>query len=88
MTAKKTIYICINKKGGQACIGPDSREVYRELLQRVKDRGDAVTIERMTCMGYCSEGPNVKIHGGPVFNAVGTDDVDRILDTTISLKIP
>jgi len=80
MTKKKLIYVCINKKGGPACIGPKSREVFRALHKRAKERGGDVQVERITCMGECSFGPNVKIHGGAVYNKVGLDDVERILD--------
>ena len=80
MTTRATVYICINKKGGKACIGPGSRDVFRALHQRARERGGAVVVERIQCMGYCGEGPNVKIHGGAVFNGVTVDDVERILD--------
>lgn len=80
MAKKKLIYVCINKKGGQACIGPRSREVFRALYKRAVERGADVSVERITCMGECSFGPNVKIHGGAVYNEVGLDDLDRILD--------
>ena len=76
----KTLYVCINQKGGKACIGPKSREVFRALHKRAKERGGLVQVERITCMGECSYGPNVKIHGGDVFNEVGLADVERILD--------
>lgn len=80
MIKQKKIYICINKKGGQACIGPKSREVFRALHQRARERGGEVEVQRIECMGYCSDGPNVKIHGGGVFNEVELSDVERILD--------
>ena len=80
MMKKKTVYICINKRGGKACIGPQSREVFRALHKRAKERGGEVAVERIVCMGDCSFGPNVKIHGGPVFHEVTVDDVDAILD--------
>jgi len=84
MASNKTIYICINKRGGKACIGPQSREVFRALRKRAKDRAkqgeDEVAVERIVCMGDCSFGPNVKIRGGPVFHEVSVDDVDAILD--------
>jgi len=80
MMKKRTVYICINKRGGKACIGPQSREVFRTLHKRAKERGGEVAVERIVCMGDCSFGPNVKIHGGPVFHEVTVDDVDAILD--------
>lgn len=83
MMNKKTVYICINKRGGKACIGPKSREVFRTLHKRAKERGGDVAVERIVCMGDCSFGPNVKIHGGPVFHEVSVDDVDAILDRAL-----
>lgn len=84
LTNKKCVYVCINKRGGKACISPRSREVFRALRKRAKQRadkgGDVVEVERMVCMGYCGQGPNVKIHGGPFFHEVSTDDADDILD--------
>jgi len=80
MAPQKKIYICINKKGGAACLGPQSREVFRALRKRARERGGAVAVERIECMGDCSYGPNVKVHGGPVFHEVALDDVERILD--------
>ena len=92
MSKQKTIFVCINKKGGQACIGPKSREVFRELHKRARERaeagGEAVTVERMTCLGECSNGPNAKILGGRVFNHVTPDDVDAILDAAEQTPAP
>lgn len=89
---KKTVYICINKRGGKACIGPQSREVFRALRKRAKERAkdgaDEVTVERIVCMGDCSFGPNVKIHGGRVFHEVSLSDVEQILDAAEQHKAP
>ncbi|MDH5489434.1 MAG: (2Fe-2S) ferredoxin domain-containing protein, partial [Rhodospirillaceae bacterium] len=76
----KRVYVCINKKGGKACIGPKSRAVFRALHKRARERGGEIEVERIVCMGYCSHGPNVKIHGGDFFHEVSVDDVDDILD--------
>lgn len=81
MGAKKTVLVCINpRSGGPACIGAASREVFRALHKRARERGGAVDVQRHVCMGYCSDGPNVKIVGGPFHHHVTVDDVDRILD--------
>ena len=83
MKTTKKLYVCINKKGGKACIGPKSREVFRALSKRAHERAcegmAEVEVERMVCMGYCGQGPNVKIHGGPFFHEVDPDNVDDIL---------
>jgi NADH:ubiquinone oxidoreductase subunit E len=92
MSKPKTVFICINKRGGRACIGPDSRAVFRALHKRARDRaaqgGAEIKVERMTCLGYCSDGPNVKILGGRVFNEVTLDDVEAILDAAEATKRP
>ena len=80
MSSIPTIFVCINKRGGKGCIGAQSREVFRALHARAKERGGHVKVERMVCMGYCSHGPNAKIKGGQVFNEVTLDDIERILD--------
>jgi len=88
MARKKSILVCINpRSGGPACIGEQSREVFRALRKRAKERAQAgdgeVTIERNVCMGYCSHGPNIKILGGPFQHEVTVDDVDRLLDLAL-----
>ncbi|MCW8915258.1 MAG: (2Fe-2S) ferredoxin domain-containing protein [Magnetovibrio sp.] len=87
MKTDHILYVCINKKGGKACIGPKSREVFRALRKHAKERieedGVDIVVKRMECMGYCGEGPNVKIHGGPFFHEVTEDDADSILDVAL-----
>lgn len=80
MVHPATIFVCINKRGGKGCIGEESRAVFRALHARARERGGQVRIQRMTCLGECSHGPNAKIKGGQVFNRVTLDDVERILD--------
>ncbi|MEG3618418.1 (2Fe-2S) ferredoxin domain-containing protein [Magnetovibrio sp. PR-2] len=80
MTKPKRLYVCINKRGGAACIGPKSREIFRELHKRARERGGDIKVVRVECMGDCSYGPNVKIHGGRVYHHVELDDLDEILD--------
>ena len=84
---KREIFICINKRaGGAACIGQGAIDALRALMSEAKDRGNKVKIKRNVCMGYCSQGPNVKILGGPFHHEVTVDDVDRILDLALHAK--
>ncbi|MBL4747668.1 MAG: (2Fe-2S) ferredoxin domain-containing protein [Magnetovibrio sp.] len=86
MKENPKVYICINARaGGVACIGQGAREVFRALHKNAKERGGFVKIERNVCMGYCQEGPNVKIHGGPFYHGVTVEDVDGILDAAEAL---
>jgi len=55
-------------------------DVWRALLQRAKERGDRVEIKKNVCMGYCGQGPNVKILGGAFYHGVTPEGVDEILD--------
>ena len=78
---RQKIYVCGNQRaGGAGCI-KNGKAVLEALTALATERGDDIEIIKGTCLGYCSEGPNVKIHGGAVFNAVRADDVAEILDT-------
>lgn len=81
MIRKREIFICANRRaGGAGCIGQGSIDVLRSLIELAKDRGGEVTVTKNVCMGYCGEGPNVKIRGGAYFHHVTVDDVEGIFD--------
>lgn len=76
------IHMCRNKRaGGAGCIGVEATRVYEALVEQAAAREEDIEIVESTCIGYCSEGPNLKIYGGAVFNAVKVEDVPDILDT-------
>jgi len=80
MSKQPEVFVCINKRaGGAACMG-HGVSIYRALRQRAVERGDVVKVTTSVCMGYCGEGPNVKILGGDFFNGVTPEDFDKILD--------
>ncbi|MBL4692473.1 MAG: (2Fe-2S) ferredoxin domain-containing protein [Magnetovibrio sp.] len=81
MIRKREIFICANRRaGGAGCISQGSIDVLAKLIQRARERGDHVTITKNVCMGYCGEGPNVKIRGGAYFHHVTVDDVEDIFE--------
>ncbi|PHS75927.1 MAG: hypothetical protein COB59_11240 [Rhodospirillaceae bacterium] len=84
---KREIFICINKRaGGAACIGQGAIDALRALINEAKQRGNKVKIKRNVCMGYCGQGPNVKIRGGEFFHDVKPEDAKMILDAEEDLN--
>ena len=81
MSGKKhKIYMCRNQRaGGAGCIDPKATLVYEALALQAAAHEADIEIVESTCLGYCKEGPNAKIHGGAVFNQVQVDDVADIL---------
>jgi NADH:ubiquinone oxidoreductase subunit E len=87
MTNTREIFICGNRRaGGVGCMSQGAVDVLQALIKRAQERGGHVTITKSVCMGYCGEGPNVKIRGGPFFHHVTPQDVDDILDAEASLN--
>lgn len=75
------IYMCRNQRaGGAGCINPSATLVFDALTLQAAAHEEDIEIINSTCLGYCSEGPNAKIHGGAVFNKVKVADVADILD--------
>ncbi|OEJ69201.1 hypothetical protein BEN30_03670 [Magnetovibrio blakemorei] len=80
-----TVYVCTNLRvSGSSCAGHKSKAILRALERRADERvveGHAlVHVRPSVCMGYCGDGPNVKIIGGDFFHRVKMDDLDTILD--------
>lgn len=77
---KNKIYVCGNHRaGGAGCVNR-GKAVLDALMTQASEREDDIQIVKGTCLGHCSEGPNVKIHGGRIFNEVQVGDVAGILD--------
>ncbi|HEY9081666.1 (2Fe-2S) ferredoxin domain-containing protein [Magnetovibrio sp.] len=80
-----TVYVCTNMRiGGNSCANQKSKAVLKALQVRADARASAggavVAVRPSVCMGYCEEGPNVKIMGGELLHNVREDDVERVLD--------
>ena len=81
------IYMCGNQRaGGAGCISPGAREVLSVLKARAEQHAEQIDVIESTCMGYCGQGPNVKIHGGAFFHNVQVEDVDEILNVLQTRK--
>lgn len=86
-----TVYVCTNLRvSGNSCAGHKSKAILRALErradERVVDGHPLVHVRPSVCMGYCGDGPNVKIIGGDFFHRVKMDDLDTILDAAEHLN--
>lgn len=80
-----TVYVCTNlRMSGNSCANQKSKDILKALQSRADERalagGALVKVRPSVCMGYCGDGPNVKIIGGDFHHRVGMDDLDAILD--------
>lgn len=87
-----TVYICTNlRMSGKSCAEQHSKSVMKALQSRADERAIGgerlVHVRPSVCMGYCAQGPNVKIIGGSFHHAVRVEDIDKILDEAQRLGI-
>lgn len=79
---KRHIVVC----GGTGCLSSDSLEIINELERIIKERHieDKVTVNKVGCFGFCSQGPFVKIYPEDrLYHAVKVKDCQRIIDQDI-----
>lgn len=86
-----TVYVCTNlRMSGNSCANQKARQVLKVMQSRADERAlagdELVLVKPSVCMGYCGDGPNVKIIGGDFHHGVGLDDVESILDEAQKLK--
>lgn len=74
---KKRIFVCCNDNGEKnpSCLLRGSNI----LLEKLQNKCDKIEVVKSPCMGRCSFGPIVKIHGGPFFQKVSENDFDNII---------
>jgi (2Fe-2S) ferredoxin len=79
-----TIVICVNERFGAtsvSCGGANSVAIADAVEAELKSRSLDIEVDRIQCLGLCSQGPNVRFFpGGDWFNQVTVDDVNEILD--------
>ena len=75
---KRSIVIC----GGTGCLSSDSALILAEFEKQIKERGleDKVTVNKVGCFGFCSQGPFVKIFPeDTLYRTVKVSDVKETL---------
>lgn len=79
---KKHLVVC----GGTGCISSHSDEILKRLETLIKERHleDIVTVNRVGCFGFCSQGPFVKVFPEDrLYRAVKVSDVERIIEEDV-----
>ncbi|MCW8915699.1 MAG: (2Fe-2S) ferredoxin domain-containing protein [Magnetovibrio sp.] len=85
------VFVCTNlRMSGSSCAGRDSKPLLKAMQNRadarVLDGAPLVKVQSSVCMGYCKEGPNVKVIGGKFYHQTTLDDIDGILDDAEQVK--
>ena len=78
----KHLVVC----GGTGCISSHSDEILERLETLIKERHleDIVTVNRVGCFGFCSQGPFVKVFPEDrLYRAVKVSDVERIIEEDV-----
>lgn len=79
-----TFAICVNRRLGAdkpSCALRGSELIADALEAGVRERGMAVTIERIVCFGLCRDGPNGRlVPGGKFHKGIKQDDIPALLD--------
>jgi (2Fe-2S) ferredoxin len=82
-TSDHSVIICINRSfSGRrpACADSGSEVLAEELEQQLANAGLAVEVRRITCLGQCEQGPNLRIApGGRFFHQVSHADLPVVV---------
>ena len=79
---KRSIVIC----GGTGCLSSNSEEILETFQKLISEKGleDKVTVNKVGCFGFCSQGPFVKIFPeDTLYRTVHVDDVKEIIEKDI-----
>jgi len=85
---QNTLLVCI---GGQSCRESKSGSVLKALKRRIADKGleKVCSVERVDCLGYCKQGPIVKIaETGVLYGNVRPEDCKKILRRQLTGRKP
>ena len=79
---KRAILLC----GGTGCLSSNSAEIQEKFSELVKEHKmeDKVSVNKVGCFGFCSQGPFVKIYPeDTLYRLVTLDDVEEIFEKDI-----
>ena len=79
---KRALIVC----GGTGCLSSDSAAIIEEIERQIQERGlqDKVTVNKVGCFGFCSQGPFVKIFPeDTLYRGVSVKDVNEIFEKDI-----
>lgn len=88
MTNPFKIYVCTNLRlSGGSCSGQGAFEVLKALRAQPEVKDGTVLVLESICMGYCGEGPNVKIIGGDFYHDVKPGDAARLVAAAMAQQM-
>lgn len=79
---KRAIVVC----GGTGCLSSNSADILENFEKAIKEKGleEQVTVNKVGCFGFCSQGPFVKIFPeDTLYRAVKPSDVNEIVEKDI-----
>ena len=79
---KRHLLVC----GGTGCLSSNSQEILDRLQALIDDNnlGDKVTVNKVGCFGFCSQGPFVKVlPEDTLYRMVSVDDTKEIIEKDI-----
>ena len=79
---RKHMVIC----GDTACVSSRSDEIYKRILKIIEEQHleDKVTINKVGCFGFCSQGPFIKVYPEQtLYCCVKVEDAERIIKEDI-----
>ena len=79
---KRHILVC----GGTGCISSRSMEIIESFEKLIKEKNlsDKVTVNKVGCFGFCSQGPFVKIYPeDTLYRMVKVEDTEEIIEKDI-----
>ena len=79
---KRHVVVC----GDTGCLASHSGEIIEKFEKMIEEKKlkDKVTINRVACFGYCSQGPFVKIYPEETtYRAVKVEDVEEIVESDL-----
>jgi (2Fe-2S) ferredoxin len=80
MANQLKIFVCTNLRlSGGSCSGQGAFEVLRALRTEPEVINGTIAVLESVCMGYCGEGPNVKILSGDFYHDVKPADAAKLV---------
>ncbi|MBQ9988744.1 MAG: NADH-quinone oxidoreductase subunit NuoF [Clostridia bacterium] len=76
---KRAVLLC----GGTGCLSSNSAEIQAKFEEIIAEKGlsDKITVNKVGCFGFCSQGPFVKIYPeDTLYRLVQLEDVEEIVE--------
>jgi (2Fe-2S) ferredoxin len=79
----KKLFVCTNYRANPttpSCAARGSKVLLEQARVAMQEQNVDMPIEEIQCMGYCEQGPNMRLApGGEFFHKVEISDINRIV---------